>query len=115
VVTLPRIDQDAVNQPVEKSGLDRKGEQPEELPVSDPGVSKEALDTNIERIDIPSSEDRLYPFGLSIALWQDFTLAGINMYTGLAREFSKINEYWIDFFWNACSESSDTGKKGENE
>jgi hypothetical protein len=115
VVTLPRIDQESVNQPVDKSGLDRKGEQPEELPVSDPGVSKEALDTNIERIDLPSSEDRLYPFGLSIALWRDFTLAGINMYNGLTREFSKINEYWIDFFWNAWSEISDIGKKGENE
>ena len=85
------------------------------MPVSDTGVSKEALDTNIERFDISYSEDRPYPFGLSIALWQDFTLAGINMYNGFAREFSKINEYWLDIFWNAWSESPDTGKKGENE
>jgi hypothetical protein len=110
VDTLPRVDQDGVNRPVEKFGLDRKGEQTQELPVSDTGVSKEALDTNIERFDIPSSEDYLDPIGLSIALWQDFTMAGINMYNGFAREFSKINEYWVDIFWNAWS-----GKKGENE
>ncbi len=110
VVTLPRVDEDGVNRPVEKSGLDTKGEQTQELSVSNTGVTKEALDTNIERFNIPSSEDYLDPIGLSLALWQDFTLAGINMYNGFAREFSKINEYWVDIFWNAWS-----GKKGENE
>ena len=110
VVTLPRVDEDGVKRPVEKSGLDTKGEQTQELSASNTGVSKEALDTNIERFNIPSSEDYLDPIGLSLALWQDFTLAGINMYNGFAREFSKINEYWVDIFWNAWS-----GKKGENE
>ncbi len=110
VVTLPRVDEDGVKRPVEKSGLDTKGEQTQELSVSNTGVTKEALDTNIERFNIPSSEDYLDPIGLSLALWQDFTLAGINMYNGFAREFSKINEYWVDIFWNAWS-----GKKGENE
>lgn len=109
VVTLPRVDEDGVKRPVEKSGLDTKGEQTQELSASNTGVSKEALDTNIERFNIPSSEDYLEPIGLSLALWQDFTLAGINMYNGFAREFSKINEYWVDIFWNAWS-----GKKGEN-
>lgn len=110
VVTLPRVDEYGVKRPVEKSGLDTKGEQTQELSASNTGVSKEALDTNIERFNIPSSEDYLDPIGLSLALWQDFTLAGINMYNGFAREFSKINEYWVDIFWNAWS-----GKKGENE
>jgi hypothetical protein len=141
VVTLPRVVQDGVNLPVEKFGLDRKEEQTQELPVSDTGVSKEALDTNInepgldrkeeqiqelpvsdtgvskealdnsiERFNNPSSKDYIDPLGLGIALWQDFTLAGINMFNGFAREFSKINEYWVDIFWNAWS-----GKKGENE
>ena len=110
VVTLPRVDEDGVKRPVEKSGLDTKGEQTQELSASNTGVSKEALDTNIERFNIPTSEDYLDPIGLSLALWQDFTLAGINMYNGFAREFSKINEYWVDIFWNAWS-----GKKGENE
>ena len=110
VVTLPRVDEDGVKRPVEKSGLDTKGEQTQELSASNTGVSKEALDTNIERFNIPTSEDYLDPIGLSLSLWQDFTLAGINMYNGFAREFSKINEYWVDIFWNAWS-----GKKGENE
>lgn len=110
VVTLPRVDEDGVKRPVEKSGLDTKGEQTQELSAPNTGVSKEALDTNIERFNIPSSEDYLDPIGLSLALWQDFTLAGINMFNGFAREFSKINEYWVDIFWNAWS-----GKKGENE
>jgi hypothetical protein len=115
VITLPRVDQQAGNEPVEKPGLDRKEEQPQELHVADTGISKEALDISIEKFDIPYSGDYLYPFSLSMALWQDFALASVNMYNGFAREFSKINESWFDIFWNALSESSEGGKKRENE
>lgn len=115
-VTLPRAGQEAVNEldtNIEKPGLDTKEDQPQELPVSDTGIKKEVLDTNIKKFDIPS-RDIPSPIGLSISLWQDFAQAGIEMYNGFAREFSKINEYWIEVFWNAWSESSDSAKKSEN-
>jgi len=110
-----------------------KEDQPQEFPGSDTGVKKEALETNIEKPGLDMKEDqpqefpgsdtdvrfdilsRDYPspLGLSISLWQDFAQAGIDMYDGFAREFSKINEYWVDIFWKAWSESSDSTKKNE--
>jgi hypothetical protein len=50
-----------------------------------------------------------------MALLQDFTLAGIQMYNEFARELSKINGYWLNIFWNAWGEASESDKKGENE
>ena len=114
-VTLPRVDQEAAKEldtNIDKPGLDTKEDQPQELPVSDTGIKKEVLDTNIEKFNIPS-RDYPSPFGLSISLWQDFAQAGIEMYNGFAREFSKINEYWLGIFWNSWSESSDSAKKSK--
>jgi hypothetical protein len=112
-VTPPRIDQESVNEfdpNTEKPGLDMKEDQRQELPFSDSGVKKEALDSNTEKFEIPF-RDYPSPFGLGISLWQDFAQAGIQMYNGFVREFSKINEYWLDIYWNAWSESSDSTKK----
>jgi len=119
IVTLPRADREAINGQefpgsdtgvkkealetnMEKPGLDMKEDQPQEFPGSDTGV----------RFDILSG-DYPSPLGLSISLWQDFAQAGIDMYDGFAREFSKINEYWVDIFWKAWSESSHRMKKNE--
>ena len=110
VVTV--TDQNVATEPLETTDLDSKNEQQQELPVPETGPSKEV---NIDNFDIPSGGDYLYPFTLSMALWQDFTLAGIHTYNEFAREFSKINGYWLNIFWNAWSEGSDSDKKSENE
>jgi hypothetical protein len=108
-VTL--IDQDVATEPHETTGLDSKKEQQQELLVPETGASKEA---NIDNFEILSGGDYLYPVTVSMALWQDFTLAGIHMYNEFAREFSKINGYWLNIFWNAWIDGSDSDKKSEN-
>ena len=110
VVTV--TDHNVATEPLGTTGLDSKKEQQQELPVPETGPSKEV---NIDNFDIPSGGDYLYPFTLSMALWQDFALAGIHTYNEFAREFSKINGYWLNIFWNAWSEGSDSDKKSENE
>jgi hypothetical protein len=101
------LDRDVDTEPLETTGLDSKKEQQRELPVPETGASKE---TNFDNFDIPSGGDYLYPFSVSMALWQDFALAGIHMYNEFAREYSKINGYWLNIFWNAWSEGSDSDK-----
>ena len=109
---MTNLDQDVATEPPEMTGLDSKKEQQQELPVPKTGASKEA---NIDNFEIPSGGDYLYPFTVSMALLQDFTLAGIQMYNEFARELSKINGYWLNIFWNAWGEASESDKKGENE
>ena len=82
------------------------------MPVPETGASKEA---NIDNSEIPSGGDYLYPFTVSMALLQDFTLAGIQMYNEFARELSKINGYWLNIFWNAWGEGLESDEKSENE
>ena len=107
VVAVTNLDRDVDTEPLEMTGLDSKNEQQRELPVPETGASKE---TNLDNFDIPSGGDYLYPFSVSMALWQDFTLAGIHMYNEFAREYSKINGYWLNIFWNAWSEGSGSDK-----
>src|SRR5712692_7605053 len=111
VVTVTNLDQDIATEPLETTGLDSKKEQQRELPVPETGASKEA---NIDNFEIPSVGDYFYPFTVSRALFQDFTLAGIQMYNEFAREFSKINGYWLNILWNAWGEGSESDKKSEN-
>ena len=112
VVNVPNLDQDIATEPLGTTGLDSKKEQQQELPVPETGASKEA---NIDNFEIPSGGDYLYPFTVSMALLQDFTLAGIQMYNEFARELSKINGYWLNILWNAWGEGSESDKKSENE
>jgi hypothetical protein len=107
VVAVTNLDRDVDTEPLETTGLDSKKEQQRELPVPETGSSKE---TNLDNFDIPSGGDYLYPFSVSMALWQDFALAGIHMYNEFAREYSKINGYWLNIFWNAWSDGSDSDK-----
>jgi hypothetical protein len=107
VVAVTNLDRDVDTGPLETTGLDSKNEQQWELPVPETGASKE---TNLDNFDILSGGDYLYPFSVSMALWQDFTLAGIHMYNEFAREYSKINGYWLNIFWNAWSEGSGSDK-----
>ncbi|MGB6674191.1 MAG: hypothetical protein WBE34_17320 [Candidatus Nitrosopolaris sp.] len=109
VVTVTNLGQDNAT---EATGLDSKKEQQQELPAPETGANKEA---NIDNSEIPSGGDYFYPFTLSMALLQDFTLAGIQMYNEFAREFSKINGYWLNILWNAWGEGSENDKKSENE
>ena len=108
---MTNLDQDIATEPL-TTGLDSKKEQQQELPVPETGASKEA---NIDNSEIPSGGDYFYPFTVSMALLQDFTLAGIQMYNEFAREFSKINGYWLNILWNAWGEGSESDKKSENE
>ncbi len=107
--TMPaekEVDRQVVNEPLERTALDRnKGEQ-QELPVQDIGVSKQGVDANVDRIDLPSSGDYVYPFTISMALWQDFALSAIQMYNEFARELSKVNGTWMNIFLNVWHESS---------
>ena len=107
--TMPaekEVDRQVVNEPLERTALDRnKGEQ-QELPVQDIGVSKQDVDANVDRIDLPSSGDYVYPFTISMALWQDFALSAIQMYNEFARELSKVNGTWMNIFLNVWHESS---------
>jgi hypothetical protein len=98
--------------PLGTTGLDSKKEQQQELPVPETGASKEA---NIDNSEIPPGGDYFYPFTVSMALLQDFTLTGLQMYNELAREFSKISGYWLNILWNAWGEGSESDKKSENE
>ena len=107
VVAVTNLDRDVDTEPLEMTGLDSKNEQQWELPVPEIGASKE---TNLDNFDILSGGDYLYPFSVSMALWQDFALAGIHMYNEFAREYSKINGYWLNIFWNAWSEGSGSDK-----
>ncbi|MGB7953658.1 MAG: hypothetical protein WCF23_06730 [Candidatus Nitrosopolaris sp.] len=112
VVNVTNLDQDIATEPLGATGLDRKKAQQQELPAPENGASKEA---NIDNSEIPSGGDYFYPFTVSMALLQDFTLAGIQMYNEFAREFSKINGYWLNILWNAWGEGSESDKKSENE
>jgi hypothetical protein len=112
VVTVTNLYQDIATEPHGTTGLDSKKEQQQELPVPETGASKEA---NIDNSEIQSGGDYFYPFTVSMALLQDFTLAGIQMYNDFAREFSKINGYWLNILWNAWGEGSESDKKSENE
>jgi hypothetical protein len=107
VVAVTNLDRDVDTEPLETTGLDSKNEQQWELPVPEIGASKE---TNLDNLDILSGGHYLYPFSVSMALWQDFTLAGIHMYNEFAREYSKINGYWLNIFWNAWGEGSGSDK-----
>ena len=114
--TMPaekKVDRQVVNEPLERTALDRnKGEQ-QQLPVQDKGVSKQGVGANVDRIDLPSSGDYVYPFTISMALWQDFALSAIQMYNEFARELSKVNGTWMNIFLNVWHESSNH-EKNEN-
>ncbi|MDQ6864251.1 MAG: hypothetical protein M3044_10540 [Thermoproteota archaeon] len=112
VVTVTNLDHDIATEPLETTGLDSKKEQQQKLAVPETGASKEA---SIDNFEIPSGVDYLYPFTVSMALLQDFTLAGIQMYNEFARELSKINGYWLNIFWKPWGKGSESNKKGENE
>ncbi len=112
VVNVTNLDQDIATEPLGMTGLDSMREQQQELPVPETGGSKDA---NINNSEIQSGGDYFYPFTVSMALLQDFILAGIQMYNELARELSKLNGYWLNILWNAWGEGSESDKKSENE
>jgi hypothetical protein len=114
VEPLPSVPSEQLEKQVgqeEWSGLDNTNGGQEELPVYVVGRQNATYET----IDLPSSGDYLYPLTVSMALWQEFALSVIRMYSECARELSKINGNWMDIFLSVWRESSNTDKKSENE
>lgn len=80
-------------------------------------VGKQGLDVgarreppNVDRVQLPSNMDYVYPFTFGMAIWQDFALSAVNTYNELARELSRLHSNWMNIFLNVW-QSSDHEKK----
>ena len=80
-----------------------------QLDVQDVGASMK--DSNLDRVELPSNMDYVFPFTYAMTIWQDFALSAVNTYNEFARELSKVHSNWMSIFLNVW-QSSNYEEKG---
>jgi hypothetical protein len=83
------------------------------LDVQDSGASREG--PNVDRVELPSNMDYVYPFTFGMAIWQDFALSAVNTYNEFARELSRLHSNWMNIFLNVWHSSDHEKKRTEDE
>jgi hypothetical protein len=72
-------------------------------------------DSNLDRVELPSNMDYLYPFTFAMAIWQDFALSAMNTYKEFARELSRLHSNWMNILLNVWQSSNPEKKRTEDE
>jgi hypothetical protein len=93
--TMPRENE------IDKQGLD----------VQDVAARK---DSNLDRVELPSNMDYVYPFTFAMTIWQDFALSAVNTYNEFARELSRLHSNWMNIFLNVWQSSNYEKKRTED-
>ena len=81
--------------------------------VQDLGASRK--DSNLDRVELPSNMDYVYPFTFAMAIWQDFALSAMNTYNEFARELSRLHSNWMNILLNVWQSSNPEKKRTEVE
>jgi hypothetical protein len=82
------------------------------LDVQDVGASMK--DSNLDRVELPSNMDYVFPFTYAITIWQDFALSAVNTYNEFARELSRLHSNWMSIFLNVWQSSNYEEKRTED-
>jgi len=82
------------------------------LDVQDVGASRK--DSNLDRVELPSNMDYVYPFTFAMTIWQDFALSAVNTYNEFARELSRLHSNWMNIFLNVWQSSNYEKKRTED-
>jgi hypothetical protein len=82
------------------------------LNVQDVGASRK--DSNLDRVELPSNMDYVFPFTYAITVWQDFALSAVNTYNEFARELSRLHSNWMSIFLNVWQSSNYEKKTTED-
>jgi hypothetical protein len=61
---------------------------------------------NVDRVELSSNMDYVYPFTFGMAIWQDFVLSALNTYNEFARELSRLHSNWMNIFLNVWQGSN---------
>jgi hypothetical protein len=61
---------------------------------------------NVDRVELSSNMDYVYPFTFGMAIWQDFVLSALNTYNEFARELSRLQSNWMNIFLNVWQGSN---------
>jgi hypothetical protein len=61
---------------------------------------------NVDRVELSSNMDYVYPFPFGMAIWQDFVLSALNTYNEFARELSRLHSNWMNIFLNVWQASN---------
>jgi hypothetical protein len=72
-------------------------------------------DSNLDRVELPSNMDYVYPFTFAMAIWQDFALSAMNTYKEFARELSRLHSNWMNILLNVWQSSNPEKKRTEDE
>jgi hypothetical protein len=83
------------------------------LDVQDVGASRES--PNVDRVELPSNIEYVFPFTFGMAIWQDFALSALNTYNEYARELSRLHSNWMNIFLNVWQSSNLEKKRTEDE
>ena len=89
------------------------GKQALTLNVQDAGVSRK--DSNLDRIELPTNINYIFPFTYAMIMWQDFALSAVNIYNEFARELSSLHSNWMNIFLNVWESSNYEKKRTEDE
>ena len=115
-----KVEQPRKSQDKETESLEVRSKMPTEndvgkqgLDVQDVGASREG--PNVDRVELPSNMDYVYPFTFGMAIWQDFALSAVNTYNELARELSRLHGNWMNIFLNVWQSSDHEKKRTEDE
>lgn len=92
--------------PAEKE-IDKQG-----LDVQDGGAIMK--DSNLDRVELPSNMDYVFPFTYAMTIWQDFALSAVNTYNEFARELSRLHSNWMSIFLNVWQSSNYEEKRTED-
>jgi len=115
-----KVEQPRKSQDKETESLEVRSKMPTEndvgkqgLDVQDVGASREG--PNVDRVELPSNMDYVYPFTFGMAMWQDFAPSAVNTYNELARELSRLHGNWMNIFLNVWQSSDHEKKRTEDE
>lgn len=82
------------------------------LNVQDVGTSRK--DSNLDRVELLSNMDYVFPFTYAMTIWQDFALSAVNTYNEFARELSRLHSNWMSIFLNVWQSSNYEKKRTED-
>ncbi|MGA9154910.1 MAG: hypothetical protein WBZ36_30370 [Candidatus Nitrosopolaris sp.] len=84
----------------------------QELNVQNVGASRK--DSNLDRVELRSNMDYVFPFTYAMTIWQDFALSAVNIYNEFARELSRLHSNWMSIFLNVWQSSNYEQKRTED-
>jgi hypothetical protein len=108
-----------------KTILEKRDETPAQPMPTENEIGKQGLDvqavgasrkdSNLDRVELPTNMDYVYPFTFAMAIWQDFALSAVNTYNEFARELSRLHSNWMNIFLNVWQSSNPEKKRTEDE